>query len=50
MIGIWQHLAKTDMQKRLASVHSTVGRGSLIPQHRFARLEFATPKASQLWR
>ena len=28
----WQVHAKTDMQKRLASVHSKVGRGSLIPQ------------------
>ena len=32
MINIWQHHARTDMQKRLASVHSIIGRGSLIPQ------------------
>jgi len=32
MIRIWQHFAKTDMQKGLASVHSKAGRGSLIPQ------------------
>jgi hypothetical protein len=32
MIEIWQHHAEIDMQKRLASVHSKVGRGSLIPQ------------------
>lgn len=32
MINIWQHHAWTDMQKRLASVHSKVRRGSLIPQ------------------
>lgn len=31
MINIWQHHARTDMQKRLASVHSIIGRGSLIP-------------------
>ena len=27
MIEIWQHHAKKDMQKRLASVHSTIVRG-----------------------
>ena len=32
MINIWQHHARTDMQKRLTSVHSKVRRGSLIPQ------------------
>ena len=32
MKEIWQHHAKTDMHKRLASVHSIIGRGSLIPQ------------------
>ena len=31
MIEIWQHHAETDIQKRLASVHSILGRGSLIP-------------------
>ena len=31
MINIWQHHVWTDMQKRLASVHSILGRGSLIP-------------------
>ena len=31
MIIIWQHQAWTDIQKRLASVHSIIGRGSLIP-------------------
>lgn len=31
MKEIWQHHARTDMQKRLASVHSKVRRGSLIP-------------------
>ena len=31
MINIWQHHARTDMHKRLASVHSIIGRGSLIP-------------------
>ena len=31
MKEIWQHHAKTDMHKRLASVHSIIGRGSLIP-------------------
>jgi len=31
MKEIWQHHARTDMQKRLASVHSILGRGSLIP-------------------
>ena len=31
MTGIWQHQDKTGMQKRLASVHSIIGRGSLIP-------------------
>jgi len=50
MIEIWQHHAETDIQKRLASVHSTVGRGSLIPHHRFARLEFATPKGKPVVR
>jgi hypothetical protein len=28
----WRLHTKTDMQKRLASVHSKVRRGSLIPQ------------------
>jgi hypothetical protein len=32
MKDIWQLHAKKDMHKRLASVHSKVGRGSLIPQ------------------
>jgi hypothetical protein len=32
MINIWQHHVWTDMHKRLASVHSIMGRGSLIPQ------------------
>jgi len=36
MKDIWQLHAKKDMHKRLASVHSKVGRGSLIPHHRFA--------------
>ena len=31
MINIWQHHVWIDMQKRLASVHSIIGRGSLIP-------------------
>jgi len=31
MINIWQHHVWTDMHKRLASVHSILGRGSLIP-------------------
>jgi hypothetical protein len=31
MIIIWQHHARTEIQKRLASVHSIIGRGSLIP-------------------
>ena len=31
MKEIWQHHARTDMQKRLASVHSIIGRDSLIP-------------------
>jgi hypothetical protein len=32
MINIWHHHARTDMQKRLAYVHSKARRGSLIPQ------------------
>ena len=32
MTEIWRLHAKTDIQKRLASVHSKVRRGSLIPQ------------------
>ena len=36
MTKIWRLNTKTDMQKRLASVHSKVRRGSLIPHHRFA--------------
>ena len=31
MKEIWQHHVRTDMQKRLASVHSILWRGSLIP-------------------
>lgn len=31
MINIWQHHVWTDMHKRLAYVHSILGRGSLIP-------------------
>ena len=37
MINIWQHHARTDMQKRLASVHSIIVRGSLIPNIRKTR-------------
>ena len=35
MIEIWRIHAKTDIQKRLASVHSKVRRGSLIPYLHF---------------
>lgn len=40
----WRLHAKKDMHKRLASVHSKVGRGSLIPHHRFTWLESATSR------
>jgi len=35
MKEIWRLHAKKDMQKRLASVHSKVRRGSLIPHLHF---------------
>ena len=35
MTKIWRLHAKTDMQKRFASVHSKVRRGSLIPHLHF---------------
>ena len=46
MKEIWQHHAKTDMYKRIASVHSIIGRGSLIPQLTIVAGKHATSGAS----
>lgn len=44
MKDIWRLHTKKDMYKRLASVHSKVGRGSLIPYLHSVRSECATLK------
>lgn len=49
IIEIWQHYAKTEKQKRLASVHSIIGRGSQKPPSPFCVTCVCHFKASLLY-